>query len=196
MAEPVLFDLVPTSSHLVPDEVANVPLTTSSRPPSPSGGDEVVGRAGRGQQTILDTISGTRSGRGLPQWLREHLAAIGRANPDGYRRAVKQRTCRDCDAVVLGGLDADRAALTVQVDPYEIDEIGIVLALTQGIEIYTLNCYAGNWQLDFSHIWSIQAGRKYPTLPAHRCGVELPPAARCLMRVGPAQAPLPDQPPF
>jgi hypothetical protein len=72
----------------------------------------------------------------IASWLRPILEARGAWNADGVGRAARATTCRACGAFVLRGLDADRAALPVVVDPVPLNELGEFAALLAGRKTY------------------------------------------------------------
>lgn len=101
----------------------------------------------------------------IPAWL---LAKAG-----GNLRTAGLRACR-CGAPVLAGLDADRAALTATCDLAPVDEIGELIALSQGRATYDLVGNTRQKEIEYRYEWNIKARRRYPVLAAHKCGAPLP----------------------
>lgn len=83
----------------------------------------------------------------MPPWLQAHLEATGAANPDGVSRRARAGICRSCGEVVLRGLDADRAAVTVAADPEPLNPLGEFLATVTARRTYDLS-WRGRYELD------------------------------------------------
>lgn len=98
----------------------------------------------------------------MPQWLEERKAE--------YARAAQLRLCPTCKAPVLRGLDADIAALKVDIDPTPIDEIGEALAVLDGRGTYELLAGRAARHIHHRYEWNIRAPRRRPVYPGHRCG--------------------------
>lgn len=137
---------------------------------------------------------------GLPLWLQEHLETIGAGNPDGVNRKVRAARCAKCHAAILRGLDGDMAALVVETDAQEIGPVGEVLAIAHDRRTYDLAQFGGVWEINPRYDWSIRAGRNFPVVPEHHCGVTYPIPSEThplLVRASPTVALAPwDDPPF
>ena len=95
--------------------------------------------------------------------------------PTGVTRRAVVRV-HSCHSPVLAGLDADRAALAVAVDPYGLTMAGEVWALRRDRPTYLL--HAG--RLERRDRWSIAgtpAGIAV-VMAEHRCGLPPPPEMR------------------
>lgn len=193
-------DFVPTSSHFVPDEV---PVPTGDFVPflvPPVGDEDEVagtGRSSRKDQKL--TSSGTKS-------------RTTKLNPDAQRpgemldhggqtRGAHLDRCDRCAADILVGLDADRCALFAICDPIALDHLGEYLALFRGLRTYTLARRMGGsgqprWEIDPRSHWGIaKRSRRYPVIPAHRCGI-VHSSTRGSPFVRPAAPAVHDSPPF
>lgn len=105
----------------------------------------------------------------IPQWLRDRQA--------DHARAAQIRLCAKCAAPVLVGFDADICALTVQIDPTPISELGEAQALMQGRGTYDLIAAKGRREIWHRAEWNITTARRGPVFPAHQChGPALDPA--------------------
>jgi len=101
----------------------------------------------------------------MPEWLERRKAE--------YARAAQLRVCKKCGAPVLAGLDADIAALKVQIDPTPVDAVGEALAVLAGRGTYELHRSRHGHQIHARYPWNITAPRKRPVYPGHRCGQNL-----------------------
>jgi hypothetical protein len=109
------------------------------------------------------------------------LAQNGHYDADGVHRGARPDTCRDCRRPVLVGLDAERCAYAATTDPYEIDEIGELLAVRIGLRTYNLNLGFSKkgkrqWTLDARTLTDLQTPRRTAVVAAHRCGLAIPAA--------------------
>lgn len=77
-----------------------------------------------------------------------------------------------CRMATLAGLDRDRAALVVHVEPYPISPVGEVAALRDGRATYQVAPW-GLLQRTAHHIRQTPAGQR-TVLAKHRCGEPLP----------------------
>jgi hypothetical protein len=100
-----------------------------------------------------------------PQWLRDRQAE--------YARAAQMRLCKKCGSPVLVGLDADIAALKVEIDPTPINAVGEAVALLAGRGTYELHAARGARQIHCREEWNVRAPRTRPVFPGHRCGQPL-----------------------
>lgn len=110
----------------------------------------------------------------------------------GNSRAAGTYACPGCRAVILRGLDADVAALTVTVDPAPLTLLGEVLALARGRTTYDLTRRGGRYELDPrnpSHIKKRPAS-EFHVAPEHKCGNPLPAKPREFI---PANTPVSDE---
>lgn len=92
--------------------------------------------------------------------------------PTGVGRKVALRKC-GCGEPVLAGLDGNRCALAVAVDPYPLTAAGEVWALTDGRHTYRV----WHGQLDLRDRWNIPghpAGVDETVLASHRCDQLVP----------------------
>lgn len=101
----------------------------------------------------------------MPKWLEERKAE--------YARLAQLRLCKKCGAAVLRGLDADVAALKVEIDPVPITETGEALALLQGRGTYELHRSRHGLAICHRADHNIRAPRRRPVYPTHRCGQQL-----------------------
>ena len=110
----------------------------------------------------------------------------------GATRTPRIRVHPGCHQPVLAGLDANRCALSVMVDPYPLTPAGEVWALQSGRRTYALSRGA----LERRDRWTIPGqtpSHRVTVLAEHRCG-DPPPAD---LRLPPAPpAPHVDKEPF
>lgn len=122
----------------------------------------------------------------IPTWLQSILDAKGISNPDGVSRAARAGYCRSCGAVILRGLDADRAALTAVCDPEPINPLGEFLALSVGRKTYDLT-WRGRYELNPREPCHIEAAPasllgKSSVVVSHLCGQTMPVEGRIEMQ--------------
>lgn len=115
------------------------------------------------------------AGRDLTTWLRNKLLHDGILDPRGVGRPIQIRTCPDCRASIIRGLDDDRCALLATVDPQPLSPLGEALALIEGRYTVTLRHDRGRLVLDTRdsfHIKGSPAGTRHgeDVLRMHRCG--------------------------
>jgi len=106
------------------------------------------------------------------------LEAKGAWNDDGISRAARAGHCTSCGAIVIRGLDADRAALTVVCDPEPINALGEFLAVSVGRRTYDLK-WRSRYELDPrepAHIRAMPAQLygKSAVVVEHLCGQVMP----------------------
>lgn len=65
----------------------------------------------------------------MPAYVVAHLIAVGKLDDDGVTRRARPTQCRSCAAVVITGLDHDRVAVSVTVDPMPLSAAGELEAL-------------------------------------------------------------------
>jgi len=110
----------------------------------------------------------------IPAWLQRHLEDRGLWDVDGVTRAARARRCRTCRQYVLAGLDADRCALPVAVDPDPLSRLGEAAALIGGRTTYSLRFLSGRLELDHRGQFEIrgEAGSeiRHDVLAGHVCG--------------------------
>lgn len=106
----------------------------------------------------------------IETWLQRHLEDRGLWDTDGVGRAARARRCR-CRQYVLAGLDSDRCALPVAVDPDPLSARGEAVALIAGRSTYSLRFLSGRLELDHRGHFEIRGGRTYrvDVLAGHRC---------------------------
>jgi len=119
-------------------------------------------------------MTGHTSREGLAPWLRQHLYSLGIIDERGIGRRAHPRTCRTCKATILTGLDDDRCALTVEVDPIPLTPVGEAIAQVEGRRTYWLHRDGGRLVLDLreaSQIRAWPAGTRLgqDILRQHRC---------------------------
>ena len=93
--------------------------------------------------------------------------------PTGTSRTPRIRVHPICHAPILAGLDANRCALSVAVDPYPLTPAGEVWALRAGRRTYALQWGA----LERRDAWTIPGHPPSPGLPVmaeHVCGHPIP----------------------
>lgn len=99
----------------------------------------------------------------------------GNGGPNRERATIRRRASlqpHHCGEHTLTGLDANRCALTVRVDPYPLTAIGEVEALRAGRRTYLLD----HGELHPRTAWNIPghpAGAQHTVLAEHDC-TELP----------------------
>lgn len=101
----------------------------------------------------------------IPTWLAHRIGDT--------HRAAGLRTCPRCGAPILTGLDNDTAALTARADPTPLTPLGETLALLAGRPTYNLTTTSGRKELHRRDEWHIKGERRYPVIPAHKCGAPL-----------------------
>jgi hypothetical protein len=100
---------------------------------------------------------------------------LGDDEPGGpITRAAKAAICLRCDGCRLDGLDSDRCALDVHVDPEPISAFGELQATLAGLRTFEIRRVAGGYHLewrDAGHIRVRPAGSgRVDVLVEHRCG--------------------------
>lgn len=108
----------------------------------------------------------------IPAWLERHLTALGRWDADGIGRRANARMCRSCGARILAGLDAERCAFAVTVDPMPVDALGEMQALISGRRTFRLQYKADRWEIDHRTEFDIQRSPPHEVhvLVEHECG--------------------------
>jgi hypothetical protein len=97
----------------------------------------------------------------IPPWLR------GRGGDP--TRGVKLRLCHQCGTVILVGLDADRCAVTANVDPTPLTEFGEAVALITGRGTYDLVPADDRKELHCRNASHIKKPRRYLVFGDHQC---------------------------
>lgn len=128
--------------------------------------------------------------------------AMAKQAPDGVRRSARAGACRRCGAMIMSGLDADRAGWAVAVDPYPLSGAGELAALLTGRQTYSLIWIAGlgRYEIDFRYPENIEhepPGSKAnrDVVVRHSChAVRLPAMRTSIAHV--QKSALPDDPPF
>lgn len=111
----------------------------------------------------------------VPQWLAQQLVSAGHWDVTGVGRSARGRRCRDCGEWVLAGLDGDRCAEAVHVDPTPLSALGEAVAQVGGRSTYALRREGPGFRLDHRHRWAIAAnpagtpGQRYDVVAAHVC---------------------------
>lgn len=128
------------------------------------------------------------------EWIIRYLISVGRMDPDRIGRRLTPRYCRTCGRFLLVGLDADRAALPIGLDPRPLTPTGEAVALICGAETYTGRRFRAGLSADRRSAREIAQRRDETVLAAHRCGINYPVA---LTRPPPEPDPVagPDEPP-
>jgi hypothetical protein len=119
----------------------------------------------------------------MPDHLVRHLIEIGRIDADGISRRAHATRCRKCTAVVLVGLDDDKCAAPVQVDPPPLTRIGEVTVLLAGGHTFDLTYTSRGYRIDPRRSWDIKAHpagsvEGSDVVAGHRCGSDPPPSAQ------------------
>jgi hypothetical protein len=119
----------------------------------------------------------------IAPWLRAHLIATGRWNIDGINRTARTRTCHDCNALTLAGLDDPRCAGPAITDTTPLSPLGEAIAHIEGRSTYALTRTANQLTLDHRNQWTIAAHPagtgQADILAEHRCGTTPPPPPLC-----------------
>lgn len=111
----------------------------------------------------------------VPQWLAQQLINAGHWDINGIGRNARGRRCRDCGGWVLAGLDGDRCAEAVNVDPTPLSALGEAMALVGGRGTYALRREGPGFRIDRRHRWAIAGepagspGQRYDVVAAHAC---------------------------
>ncbi len=106
-------------------------------------------------------------------WLTTRLFEQGYVTGDRVGRRVQLRSCRWCGVRTFRGLDADRAALMVVVDPVALNQAGEVWALERGRGTYLLSRDELSPRNRFNIPGKPPSGSRV-VLVAHECGVPVP----------------------
>lgn len=122
------------------------------------------------------------------------------ANPRGIR-TLDARRCRTCRQLVLRGLNADRAAFEVDLDPTPLSVAGEVLALLAGRVTHTVRRRNGHLEAtrrDRFTITRFAPGQGvWDVYPAHACHADpLPGIPTALDPTTRTKESTSDQPPF
>lgn len=120
----------------------------------------------------------------MPAHIVSHLIATGRVELDGATRRARVTSCRSCNAVVLAGLDHDKSAILVRVDPLPLAPAGELGALLTNRTTYRLTRGGEGYRIDWRsslHIRSKPAGSltNADVVAEHKCSAILP--ANCYM---------------
>lgn len=118
----------------------------------------------------------------IEPWLQRLLETKGSWNSDGVSRAARAGYCHTCGQVVVRGLDADRAALSVTCDPGPLNPLGEFLALSVGRRTYDLS-WRGRYELNPREPCHIRAAPaavrgKSSVAVEHLCGQAMPAEGR------------------
>jgi hypothetical protein len=135
------------------------------------------------------------------------LIARGLWDADGITRKARGRLCSQCGAPVIVGLDHDRCAMAVFLDPSPVNVLGEAMALLAGRQSYSLRWVGGHYEIDVrypEHITGSPAGTnsRLEVLATHVChSAPLPNSLRGQAVAAPtpikgADRDLDDQPPF
>lgn len=111
------------------------------------------------------------------------------------RRTVQPRQCRRCRAIVLVGLDGDRAGFPVAVDPTPITHAGELWCLVHPIgQRYTYMLFNQELTMRDSHALRRPISiRHINAVPEHWCNQPVPPQFHAPVAVTNA---ILDEPPF
>jgi hypothetical protein len=116
----------------------------------------------------------------VPHWLAQHLVDAGHWDVAGVGRNARGRRCRDCGDWVLAGLDADRCAEVVYVDPTPLTALGEAMAHIAGLSTYALRREGPGFRLDHRSRWHIAGtpagspGQRHDVVSAHQCSAPEP----------------------
>lgn len=122
----------------------------------------------------------------MPDHLVRHLIDIGRIDADGISRRAHATRCTKCAAVVMVGLDDDKVAAPVRVDPPPLTPLGEVQVLMAGGHTFDLTYTSRGYRIDprrAARITAHPAGSRDGTdvVAGHRCGQ--PPALSAGSRI-------------
>lgn len=124
----------------------------------------------------------------MPAHLVRHLVEVGRLDADGINRRAHASQCQKCRAVVMVGLDDDKCAMTVRVDPVPLTPVGELEVLLAGRRTYDLGWSAERgYRVDprsAAHIAAAPAGSSpaADVVGEHRCGHPAPPGGQSWLR--------------
>ena len=113
----------------------------------------------------------------------------------GATRTPRIRVHPPCHQPILAGLDANRCALSVMVDPYPLTPAGEVWALQSGRRTYALS----RGELERRDRWSIPGRPPSPKLPVlveHACDTPVPPEHRAPPPPSPPRPATPEEIPW
>jgi len=126
---------------------------------------------------------------------REANLADSELQASGLSREAKAGTCPRCHRAVLRGLDADRCAMTVEVDCYAISVTAEAVALLRGAETFDKVLIGGRFELNYRYGRHLRQARKYDVHVSHDCSFFFGPADQPVLQESPV-ALLSDVPPF
>jgi len=135
----------------------------------------------------------------IAPWLKRHLEATGRWNADGISRRLRARRCRDCQTMVLAGLDADQCAFATFVDPAPISALGEALAVLADRHTYDLRRVGPQFELDHRCALNISkrpADGTRDVHASHRCGASPLPDLPSAYDFAADRQETPHEPPF
>lgn len=100
--------------------------------------------------------------------------AAGHMTAQGISRRARAELCKGCGRALMRGLDAERCASDVRVDPHPLSALGELQALVDGVRTFELH-WRGRYEIDYRDDFSI-AGRTPGSLhnvdvvAEHKCG--------------------------
>lgn len=110
----------------------------------------------------------------MPQWL---VDALDQKNPPRNPRTAVWTRCRNCDEIILVGLDADILAQDATVDPTPLDAAQELICALTGRPTYTAQVRGQSVEIWYRQI-SIErppnAAGTWPVVPTHKCGARFP----------------------
>lgn len=123
----------------------------------------------------------------LPDWIAVQLSENGTTKR--HKRKAEFHYCQRCRAIVLTGLDDDRAAMTATVDPTPLSPAEETAVLLAGRRTYDARVLAAGTNLDPRD--RMHMDRRHPVVPAHQCDARFPSFITPPRREDPANEPIP-----
>lgn len=118
----------------------------------------------------------------MPAHVVAYLVDLGRLDADGVTRRARLTRCRRCGAMVFAGLDHDKVALAVRVDPTPLSPVGELSALLTGRVTYELSRGDG-YRIDERRAGHIGKPTKADVVAEHACGANPLPDTRSRLKV-------------
>lgn len=156
---------------------------TGEEQPELDLGLQIPAAAAATSQPGLDHPDGGK----LPDWIAVQLDENGTSKR--HKRKAEFHYCQRCMAIVLTGLDDDRAAMTATVDPTPLSPAEETAVLLAGRRTYDADVSQSRTNLDPRD--RMHMDRRQPVVPAHQCGARFPGFITPPRREDPANAPIP-----
>lgn len=132
----------------------------------------------------------------LPVWVLAALVDQTGDHTGGHGPSARLVECPRCAVAVLTGLDQPTAALEATAGVYEVDELGELIAVLNGLSTYHLIYENKKWVIARRGIDALNCGvRRHPVIAQHNCGVEIPPAKIAVLKERPNSS-YPEDPPW